>query len=93
MKKIDIVNYIKSPSDRVYEALTTQVGLSQIWTSKLKVKPEVGYTNVFDFDEGYITKFQVTKLTENKRISWTCTESNEEWVGTGVTFDLTEKMV
>jgi len=90
MESIEQINYLKVPIATVYKALTSEDGLGQIWTTKLKVKPEVGFINEFDFDEGYITKFKIIELKENSKIVWECLASDEEWVGTKVSFELTE---
>lgn len=55
------------------------------------MKPEVGFVNEFDFDEGCITKFKILELVENSKIVWKCIASDEEWVDTKVSFELTEK--
>lgn len=91
MESIEQVNYLKAPIATVYKALTSEEGLGQVWTKKLKVKPEIGFVNEFDFDEGYITKFKTVELKDNSKIVWECLASDEEWVGTGVSFELTEK--
>ena len=91
MESIEHVNYIKSPIEVVYNTLTTEKGLGNVWTKKLKVKPEVGFISEFDFNEGYITKFKILELVENSKIVWECIASDEEWVGTKVSFELSEK--
>lgn len=91
MESIEQINYIKSPIDAVYKALTLESGLSQIWTKKLKVKPEIGFVNEFDFGEGYITKFKIIELVENNKVVWKCIASDKEWIGTKVSFELVEK--
>ncbi|MBI6116562.1 SRPBCC family protein [Salegentibacter maritimus] len=91
MESIEHVNYIKAPIAKVYKTLTTKEGLGNVWTKKLKVKPEIGFVNEFDFDEGYITKFKVIELIENNKIVWECIASDEEWIGTKVSFGLSEK--
>ncbi len=91
MADIEHINYIKAPVSEVYTALATEKGLSEVWTQKLNVKPEVGYINEFDFDDGYATKMKVEHLEEHSKIVWKCVESDPEWVGTSVIFDLTEK--
>lgn len=91
MESIEHINHIKAPIVNVYNTLTTEKGLSQIWTKKLNVKPEVGFVNEFDFDEGYLTKFKIIELVENRKIVWECIASDEEWVGTKVSFELIEK--
>ena len=91
MEKIAHCNYIKVPAAKVYEALTTQEGLAAVWTTELIVKPEVNFINEFGFGEGYDTKMKVVELSENKRVEWECIESDPEWVGTGISFELNEK--
>lgn len=88
---IEMINYIKAPASQVYEALVTEPGLAAIWTRKLKVKPEVGFVNEFDFDEGYLTRMRVVHLEGGRRIVWECVESDPEWVGTSISFKMTEE--
>ncbi|SNS13355.1 hypothetical protein SAMN06295967_1044 [Belliella buryatensis] len=57
MESIEQINYLKVPVESVYKTLTSEEGYGQVWTKKLKVKPEVGFINEFDFDEEYITKY------------------------------------
>ncbi|AGA78950.1 SRPBCC family protein [Echinicola vietnamensis] len=91
MESIEHINYIKAPAEKVYQVLTSEEGLGNVWTKKLKVKPEIGFVNEFDFDEGYITKFKTVELEENDKIVWECVASDEEWIGTKVSFELTDK--
>ena len=91
MTSIEHINHIKAPVKTVYEVLISAEGLGNVWTKKLKVKPEIGFVNEFDFDEGYITKFRIVELVENSKIVWECIASDEEWVGTKVSFELSEK--
>jgi len=91
MESIEHINYIKAPITTIYNSLTTQEGLGMVWTKKLKVKPEIGFVNEFDFNEGYITKFKIVELVENNKIVWECIASDKEWVGTRVSFELIEK--
>jgi uncharacterized protein YndB with AHSA1/START domain len=90
MESIELINYIKAPASVVYQALITKEGLSQVWTNKLKVKPEIGFVNEFDFNEGYITKMKVLELQDNQKVVWECTDSDPEWVGTKISFELSE---
>jgi uncharacterized protein YndB with AHSA1/START domain len=91
MEKIEHINYIKSPIANVYDAITTQEGLGTVWTEELIVKPELGFINEFDFGDYDATKMRVIELSQNKRVVWKCVYSDPEWVGTSVSFDLTEK--
>ncbi|AYN05931.1 SRPBCC domain-containing protein [Flavobacterium sp. 140616W15] len=91
MEKIEHINYIKAPITAVYKALTTQGGLSAIWTEELIVKPELGFINEFNFGDNDNTKMKVIELVQNQRVLWECLDSGPEWVGTKISFDLTEK--
>jgi uncharacterized protein YndB with AHSA1/START domain len=91
MHNIEQLNYINAPLTAVYQALTTSEGLAEVWTKKLEVKPEVGFVNTFDFDEGYLTRMKITELTPDKRVVWECIASDAEWVGTTITFELSEE--
>lgn len=90
MESIEQINYIKAPIATVYKALTTAEGLGQVWTKKLTVKPEVGFTNKFDFDEDDLTEMKIIELQENSKIVWECVASDKEWVGTSISFELSE---
>lgn len=91
MEKIEHINYIKAPIATVYKALTTQGGLSAIWTEELIVKPELGFINEFNFGDNDNTKMKVIELVQNQRVLWECLDSDPEWVGTKISFDLIEK--
>lgn len=91
MTRIEHINYINAPAATVYEALTTQKGLGEVWTRELKVTPETGFVNEFDFDDGYSTKMKITGLVPGTKVAWECIASDPEWVGTTISFDMAEK--
>ncbi|WP_218849844.1 hypothetical protein [Winogradskyella vidalii] len=62
------INKIKAPISTIYQTLISVNRLGNVGAKKLKMKPEVGFTNEFDFDEGYITKFKITELKESHKI-------------------------
>jgi len=81
---------IKATPEKVYQAVTTQEGLEAWWCKDTTAKPEVGFVNIFIFGK-YYNEMKVTDLVPNKRASWECINSIEEWIGTGISFDLEEK--
>lgn len=91
MKSIQQINYINTPPSTIYQALTTQEGLGEVWTRNLTVKPEVGAINTFDFDDGYLTEMKVAELQKDTRVVWKCVQSDKEWIGTEITFDISEE--
>lgn len=91
MYNIEQTQYVKAPADRIFDALTTKEGLFEIWTEKLIVKPEIGFINEFDFDDNYATRFKVLAMERPRRIRWECVESDQEWVGTSLSFDIEQR--
>ncbi len=91
MYNIEQIQYIKAPAEKVFEALSTKTGLSEVWTEKLIVKPEVGFINQFDFDDNYMTCFKVVALGAPHRILWECVDSDQEWIGTTLSFDIEQR--
>ena len=88
MHNIEHIQYIRRPIEAVYGTLTTETGLAAVWTEKLIVKPETGFVNEFDFSDNYGTKFRNAELAPPERILWECVQSDPQWIGTKVAFDL-----
>ena len=81
---------IKTTSQIIYNAITSEEGLAKWWAKQTTAKPEVGFVNVFTFGK-FRNEMKVTKLVPDKRVEWECINSIEEWIGTGISFDLEEK--
>jgi uncharacterized protein YndB with AHSA1/START domain len=81
---------IKTSPEKVYEAVTTQKGLESWWCKETTAKPEVGFINTFTFGN-LKNEMKVAVLVPNKRVEWHCDISIDEWVNTGISFDLEEK--
>lgn len=82
---------IKAPQERVYAALATTEGLSSWWTRTVDGDPNVGGKLQFYFggpDARVI--MNVEDLEPNQRVVWLCLGQAEEWIGTHITFDLTQ---
>jgi len=72
----------------IFEAITSQKGLSSWWIKDSEAKAEVGHINTFTF-EGYpSTKMKIKKLVPDKKIVWKCVEGDKEWKGTKLTFSI-----
>lgn len=91
MADIEITNYLNVSPRVVYQALTSKKGLSETWTQQCNVANEKGSISVFEFGDESPTKFRIEELISNKEIRWFCIESDPEWVGTTVIFELEEK--
>ncbi len=87
---------IKAPVDQVYKALTTLDGLARWWTEEVSGDTRVGGKIDFRFRTksgellGGMT-MNVQELDENKTVGWRCVEGPAEWVGTDITFQLSEQ--
>lgn len=91
MANIEHLQIIHVPATEVYKALTSQQGLSEVWTRELTVRDRVGAVHEFRFGDDDLTKMQIVQLSPATKIEWLCTESDPEWVGTTVSFELSEK--
>lgn len=81
---------IKTNPEKVYQAVTTQKGISAWWCKNTTAKPEIGFVNVFIFGS-FRNEMKVSNLTPNKKAEWQCVNSIDEWIGTTISFDLEEK--
>jgi len=78
---------IESPVETVYEAITTQKGLSGWWTPATIAKPEIGFVMEFAFDD-YRKAIRVEELEPYSKVKWICLEAFPDWIGTTLTFEL-----
>lgn len=86
---------IKAPVEKVYAALATVEGVAGWWTKETTGSSRAGGT----VDVRFLTPqgkeigsmaYEVAEVVPNKRVRWRFTRGPEEWVGTDVTFDLTQ---
>ncbi len=79
---------IKASPDKVYEALTTNEGLSKWWTNDTSGAGDVGSIIEFRFNGGG-PDFTVFELIPNETVKWRHSGSMPEaWMGTEITFSL-----
>lgn len=88
MKSIYHKLVIEAPTEKVYDALTTQNGLAGWWTPGTTAKAEVGNINRFEFGDGYYKEIEVKELKPGRLVKWVCIKGFEDWVGTTMTFEL-----
>lgn len=95
---VDIVHRIgiKAPATQVYKALTSVGGLAHWWTEEVQGDEEVGGKIAFDFRTkageliGHMV-MEVKELKPQQEVRWTCLEGPAEWVGTDITYQLSEQ--
>lgn len=76
--------------ERVYQALTTLEGLSGWWAEKTSGDTELGGVIEFRFAPGDID-MRVAELDPGRLVRWDVVGGPEEWIGTGVRFDLRQE--
>ena len=81
---------IETTPDHLYDAITTQKGLSGWWTPQVKAEPTVGTLNEFRF-AGITLTFCVSKLEPARHVAWSSVQVPPDWEGTQVLFDITPK--
>jgi uncharacterized protein YndB with AHSA1/START domain len=84
---------ISAPLGSVYKAVATPEGISEWWTRD-GVRGESSEGSKLQFFFGQpepAAVMEVTRLDPDGHVSWTCTEGADEWIGTKLTFDLTDK--
>jgi uncharacterized protein YndB with AHSA1/START domain len=94
---VDIIHRIgiKAPMAQVYEALSTVEGVSRWWTRHTTGDSKPGGTInvVFHSPTGVEVgkmDFEVLELNPNNEVRWRFKAGPEEWIGTDVTFELSQ---
>jgi uncharacterized protein YndB with AHSA1/START domain len=87
---------IKSSPDQVYKALSTINGLANWWTEETEGEDQTGGKIQFTFrsqagEVKGIMIMQVEQLEPGTLVRWRCVDGPPEWIGTIVTFDLSEQ--
>jgi len=85
-----------APIDAVYEAIATKA-IRDWWTEDADIATEVGSVSQMRFGDFGWTDLRVDRLERPHKIDWTCVAQSmtdfrptDEWVGTTISFELTE---
>lgn len=82
---------IKAVRPKIYEAITTQAGLSRWLTPDCVVKPEVGFVNEFRFGTDAHYRMKIVLLQPGLSVEWKCMNLHDDWSGTQLAFHLADK--
>jgi uncharacterized protein YndB with AHSA1/START domain len=84
---------MSAPLKEVYSAIATTDGISDWWTrGGVQGKNEEGAKLSFFFGAPEpAAVMEITRLDPDGHVRWNCVEGADEWVGTQLTFDLTQK--
>jgi uncharacterized protein YndB with AHSA1/START domain len=84
---------ISAPLEDVYASVATKEGISQWWTRD-GVRGDSSEGSKIEFYFGSpepAAVMEVTRLNPEGSVGWSCIEGADEWVGTELSFDLTQK--
>ena len=87
---------IKSSQANVYKSLSTINGLAHWWTEEVEGEEKIGGKVQFTFrtETGDIKGqmvMQVQELNPPKNVKWHCISGPDEWIGTEISFDLSQQ--
>ena len=87
MKKILHMVTIKAPAKDVYDAITTQQGLSSWWVTRVALSD----TQVdFNFMEGMTPNMKIEQAEAGSLLRWRCVGGHDNWLDNTFTFALSE---
>ena len=79
---------IGAPAEKVFQAITSQEGLSGWWTPKVSAKPELNSIARFPFGEDYFKEMKILELKPAEQVTWLCISGADQWIGTTLSFTL-----
>ena len=87
---------IKSSAAKVYKALSSIKGLANWWTEEVEGEEKIGGKIEFTFrsETGDIKGkmvMEVQELNPEKYVRWRCVDGPAEWIGTDITFELSQQ--
>ncbi len=95
---VDIIHRIgiRSTARQVYDALSTIKGISHWWTEEVEGEEKIGGKIKFRFrsETGEIKGemiMEVKALNPDIEIRWSCIAGPDEWIGTDITFQLSQQ--
>ena len=92
MKRIIHAVHITARREKVFEALTTEGGLSSWWTTRVSVDARVGGVVDFTFLEGFNPDMEITALDSPAVVAWTCVGGHEPWANNTFRFAIEKRV-
>ena len=79
---------IGAPVEKIYNAITSQEGLSAWWTAGTTAKSERNSIARFPFGPEYFKEMKIAELKPYAQVKWICVAGVSEWIGTTISFEL-----
>jgi uncharacterized protein YndB with AHSA1/START domain len=84
------INIATTP-EKIFQAITTEAGLSGWITPKTSAQASIGGVNELTFDSGNTLGFRVEALECPGRVIWAPIQAPDEWLQSRLTFEVTGK--
>jgi uncharacterized protein YndB with AHSA1/START domain len=82
---------IHAPAERVFQAVSTPVGLDRWWTKRSAGEPKEGATFALWFGPAYDWRARVSRCVASSEFELEIVSADKDWIGTRVGFHLEEK--
>jgi uncharacterized protein YndB with AHSA1/START domain len=79
---------IAAPAEKVFDALTTQAGLSAWWTPHVETNAHIQSVAKFTFGGGYFKEMKIVALSAPEHVEWRCVAGADEWIDTTISFKI-----
>jgi len=79
---------IKGTAKQIYHALTSEMGLSGWWTTKVAVKGGEGSQIDFTFSGDFNPTMEISELEDGQRVVWKCVAGHAPWKNDTFSFDI-----
>ena len=79
---------IGTAAEKIFNAITTQEGLSAWWTPDAKAKPDLNSIARFAFGPEYFKEMKIIELKPSTQVKWLCIKGADEWIETTISFEL-----
>jgi uncharacterized protein YndB with AHSA1/START domain len=80
--------YLSAPAETIYQAITTEEGIRNWWTTDVTMDSQEEGKAVFGFENHSVFfQMRIEELKPNRLVRWVCDGGNSpEWVGTTLEF-------
>ena len=79
---------IGATAENIYNAISSQKGLSRWWTPEASAKAELNSIIRFPFDPDYYKEMKIVQLKPFELVEWNCIKGADEWIGTNISFQI-----
>jgi hypothetical protein len=79
---------IGASAEKIYNAITSEDGLSAWWAPNTTAREEIESIARFPFGNDYYKEMKIIGLITSEFVKWNCIKGDDEWVGTNISFTI-----